>query len=228
MPTPQTEPSSIGVPGRSINPLASWSNHRMLALVIALLLLGVGIPVAWLKGSPSYQATAVVHVSPRFLKNLEEDKELEFQSNSQYRQFVQHQVYTINRYDIVSAALERLGEKRQLWQKPGESSRRATERLQAALKIRPVPDSYLITIRLEGPKPEGLADVVNAVSETYLEKAKEEEFYGSDHRIVQLRQERDELEEQISLKGQSRNELAMEYGATNFSESRINPYDALL
>ena len=78
MPTPKTETSSIGVPGRSINPLASLFNHRMLALAIALLLLGVGLPFAWLKGSPSYQATAVVHVSPRFLKNLEGDKELEF------------------------------------------------------------------------------------------------------------------------------------------------------
>ena len=113
----QGESSSIGVTGRSLNPIASLKSHKVLALGIALIFLGVGFPIAWLKGGHTYQATAVIHVSPRFMKNLEEDKELEFQSNSQYRQFVQHQVYTIGRYDIVLEALESLGDRRNLWQR---------------------------------------------------------------------------------------------------------------
>jgi succinoglycan biosynthesis transport protein ExoP len=224
----QGESSSIGVTGRSLNPIASLKSHKVLALGIALIFLGVGFPIAWLKGGHTYQATAVIHVSPRFMKNLEEDKELEFQSNSQYRQFVQHQVYTIGRYDIVLEALESLGDRRNLWQRPGESSRYATERLQGALKIRPIPESYLITIRLEGTEPEGLEELVNAISETYLEKAKKEEFFGNDDRIAQLQQEREALEEQINQKGQERNELTREFGTTNFNEGLINPYDVLL
>jgi hypothetical protein len=90
------------------------------------------------------------------------------ESNSQYREFVQQQVKTINRFDIVFAALQKLGDKRFLWQNRKEPDRIAAERLQGTLEIKPVPDTYQITVGLEGKKSEGLAEVVNAVVESYL------------------------------------------------------------
>ena len=45
-----------------------------------------GLPFAWIKGKPLYYTEAVIFISPRFLKNLQDDKELEMQSNSQYRE----------------------------------------------------------------------------------------------------------------------------------------------
>ncbi|MFN0085242.1 MAG: GumC family protein [Blastocatellia bacterium] len=215
-------------PGRGINPMLSWKGHRWVGLAIFLVIAILGVPIGWWMGKPVYSTEAVVRVSPRFLKNLNSDPELELQSNSQYREFVQQQVYTINRFDIVSAALERLGPKRSLYQLPAENDRRAAERLARELDVKPVPDSYLITIGLEGGTAEGMADVVNSVVNTYLERAMGEELYGADQRRENVNQERDRLQAGLTSLADRRTSLAQEIGVTTFISTALNPYDQLV
>lgn len=228
--TPAVAATSVTspAPGRGINPIVSLKAHKLLALIVAGMVMIVGAPIAWVMGKASYYTEAVVRVSPRFLKNLNEDQELEFQSNSQYREFVQQQVNTINRYDIVFDALKKLGDRRGLYQTAAESDRRAAERLAKELAIRPVPDSYLIAIGLEGSKADGLAEVINSVVEIYLERAKSEEFFASDKRIENVQEERKKLLQELEEKSARRTALSQEIGVTTFSESLLNPYDQLL
>lgn len=142
------EPQKL--PSRGINPLRSVSAHRFLAAAVAAFIICiVGPPLVYVKGRHYFQTEASLYVSPRFAKNLEQDQELVLESNSQYREFVQQQVKTINRFDIVFAALQKLGDKRFLWQNRDEPDRVAAERLQGQLDIKPVPDTYQITIGLE-------------------------------------------------------------------------------
>jgi succinoglycan biosynthesis transport protein ExoP len=132
-----------------------------------------------------------------------------------------YEVRTIARYDIVEEALKRLGPRRFLWQQKGESDRRATERLMGALQVRPVPDTYLITVGLEGRTFEGLAEIVNTVVETYLTKHKQQEFYGSDVRVENLVKRRTELLKEIQMRVESQTTLAQELGITTFEEKFI-------
>ena len=170
----------------------------------------------------------LIHVSPRFLKNLEDDKELELQSNTQYRQFVQQQVRTINRYDIVHEALLNMGTVRTIWQKEEEPERRAVERLQGALQITPVPDTYLITIGLESKESSRLDRIVNAVVESYLKKVKETEIYASDVRVANLQEERLKLLAEIQTMSGQRMEFVQRLGVTIFNPHNPSPYDKLL
>ncbi len=110
----------------------------------------------------------------------------------------------------------------------GESLRHAITRLQGALEISPVPDTYQIAISLEGAKPEGLAEIVNSVAETYTRQAKSEEFYGGDQRVRELVQDRTRMQGEIDTRQLRRSELAQELGVSTFTESYINPYDHLL
>jgi Mrp family chromosome partitioning ATPase/uncharacterized protein involved in exopolysaccharide biosynthesis len=197
-------------------------------VLVAAAIVFVGFPLVWWKGSPIYRTDAVVYISPRFAKNLSQDSELDIQSNSQYREFVQQQVRTITRYDIVDEGLKRLGEKRSFWQTPQESERRAAERLMTALDVEPVEDTYLISIALEGQTPDGLAEIVNAVVGVYLEKQKSEEFYGSDVRVGNLQQRRKELLDEITAAVERQTALAQELGVTTFEEKFLNPYDKAL
>ena len=215
-------------PSRGIKPLVSLRAHKTLAIALAASVALLGLPMAWLKGKPAYYAEAVIYVSPQFVKNLDRDKELEFQSNSQYRQYVQQQVRTINRKDIMQNALERLGEKQSLWRGEGEPIENAAKRLQAALIIRPVRDTYLITVGLEGGKPDGLADIVNAVVIAYLARQRDEAFYANDERIQNLKTEGERLLKQIQENADRRTQIAQEIGVTVFSEGFRNPYDELL
>jgi polysaccharide biosynthesis transport protein len=214
--------------GRKIKPLLSIRNHFFFGLAVFGCFALMGIPAAIVMGRHVFSTEAAAYVSPTFVKNLKSDQELEIQSNNQYRDYVQQQVRTINRYDIVLEALQRMGDKRWLWQHPKEPDRAAAERLAGALEVRPVPDTYLITVGLEGPKPEGLAEVVNSVLTTYVEIQKKEEFYASDDRLKQLRDERRTTAAEITAKTADRNAVSEEIGVTTFSDSFLNPYDQLL
>lgn len=219
----QQRPSEIGV-----KPLASLKKHWLLALLLTILISSLGVPATLKLGKTSYSSQAVVYVSPRFVRNLQDDQEHELQSNQQYREFVQQQVRTINRYDIVEEALNKLGERAATWRLTGETPRRAVERLQGALNISPVPDTYQISVSLEGEQRDMLADIVNSVVNTYLEKAKQEEFYASDDRAGSLRAEREKVAREIEDKIARRTLFAQQLGVTTFNESSQNPYDQLL
>jgi polysaccharide biosynthesis transport protein len=212
----------------AIDILASIWRHRTLALGAFFVVLIAGFVVAWVKGAPKYEARAAIFVSPRFLANLQDDKEFDLQSNSQYREYVQQNVRTINRYDIVLEAIERLGPKRNLWVQPKESLSHAAQRLQGDLSIQPVPDTYQIVVSLNGNKPEVLADVVNSVVDTFLSKTKSDELYGADDRLKNLREDRTRLVASIEDKQKQRAQLAETLGVSTFSEGFPNPYDRLL
>jgi len=221
--TPPEEPESKGS-GRVLRPLESMQRHARKAVLAALLVIAAGLPLAWFKGSPKYRAEGVLFVSPRFLRNLDSDQEHEIQSNSQYREFVQQQVRTVNRYDILAAAVTDDSP----WKKKGESTRRAIERLGGALQIAPVPDTYQVTVALEGDKPDLLAVVVNSVLQSYIRTAHRELLYDSDTRLKNLEQERARLQGVISVLIDERTAIAKELGTTVFSSAIVNSFDRQL
>lgn len=221
-------PALAALPGRGLKPWDSLRSHHRLALLVFVLVLLAGLPTAWIKGRPQYQAEASVQIAPRYMRNLKEDQELDFQSNSQYRQFVEHQRQNISRHDVLLAALERLGAQRALWQRAGDSERKAVDRLRDQLRVSAVSDTYLVRIGISGDKPEGLAELVNAVAASFMERMKAEEIYGADARSRTLKARESELEQDISAKVDQRGAIARELSLTTFAEGTPNPFDQLI
>lgn len=213
---------------RKLHPVRSLRAHAALAMLLFVLIVAGGFRIAWKKGKPRYASQAVIYVSPRFLKNMQDDKEFELQSNSQYREFVQQNVRTIDRYDIVQEAVRRLSRQGQPWQRPNEPEDHAVQRLQGELKILPVPDTYQITVRLEGEQRDFLAETVNAVAAVFLERSREEDFYGRDQRLASLQEEEQELKTSIAAAASEKDKIAQQLAVSVFSESFSNPFDQLL
>jgi Mrp family chromosome partitioning ATPase/capsular polysaccharide biosynthesis protein len=214
--------------GRGVKPLASLLAHRQLAAGSFSLILLIGLVAAWFKGAPFYEAEASIQVAPRYMRNLREDQELDFQSNSQYRQFVEHQRQSVLREDVLTQAIDRLGDRQVLWIRPTESKRRAVARLRNQLQISAIPDTYLLRLSLSSPSPDGLAEMVNAVASAFIDQMKTEEIFGADERTKHLRQRESELLKSIQSKSTQRSEIARELRLTSFSEGASNPYDALV
>ncbi len=213
----------------ALMPLVSLRKHYKVGLIAAGLIVLLGLPFAWFKGKALYAATAVIYVAPQFANILKESKELELPSYQQYKLFVDQQARTVNRYDIMLESLERLGPLRKLWQKEDESDRRAAERLQAELRIRAVPDTYLIGVTLESHQVEGLESIVNTVVKTYVEKVgREEIFFGGEQRLNSLFKRRSRVIELVEELEARRLELSQELGVTTFVDNAFNPFDQLL
>ena len=213
----------------AVMPLVSLIKHYKIGLYVFITIALLGIPLAWFKGKSFYSATAVIYVAPRVANILNENKEQDISSPQQYKQFIEQQVGTVGRYDILLAALNNMGDKRFIWQKHEESDRRAVERLQAALIIKPVNETYLISVSLESDKAEGLDDIVNTVVKTYVENAHEEQLiYASKERVEVLYSQREKLQNIIADKKNNLASLAQQLGVTVFVDTTVNPYDQLL
>lgn len=227
--SPLSPAVSESVSTGAIMPLVSLKKHWKIGCGVFVALSLIGIPVAWLKGKSYYSVTAVVQVAPRIANILQESKEQEIPSLQQYQQFLTQQVSTVARYDIVLAALAKLGDKRSAWQDPGETDRHAAERLQAALVVKPVKDTYLFTVTLESDKQDYLADIVNTVVTVYFEEARKDlMLYASKERLGYLYQQRERFQKTIAEKEQELADISQELSVTTFVDSTPNPYDDLL
>jgi polysaccharide biosynthesis transport protein len=221
-------PSSWMIPGRSVNLMTSLRAHFKLALIIFAVILTVGLIAAQVLGRPRYHAEAVVRVSPRAPTSQQGAAFSDYAYIPDYRNFLQQQVFEISNYATTTAALEHLGSKRSLWQKPGENNRHAAERLLWSIKVQLVPDTYLISVGLDGDHPVGLADIVNAVVSAYLSREEQEELSGTGQGMQLLSKQRTEIQQQIDSEQGQQSQLAQELGVSGFESGLTNPFAKLL
>jgi succinoglycan biosynthesis transport protein ExoP len=218
--------SSWVVAGRTPTPLASVLSHKLLAITIIVVVSLVGLVVAKLY-LPEYEAEATIRVSPVVPASLAGEQS-QFNSNSDYRDFAEEQVFEIANFANASAALDLLGPKRFLWQLPGESDRHAAERLVRALQVEPVGDSYLVKIALAGGQPQGLDEIVNAVAKAYLSRTAKRELDGTDIGLQLLTSRQSEFQKNIAEDEMRLAGLTQELGVSSVSGDLINPYDKML
>ena len=218
--------SSWVVPNRSPTPWTSILAHKRLAISLLVVVSIVGLAVALLM-QREFVTEATIRVSPAVPASMYPG-EPRFSSNLDYRDFVQQQVFEIDDYATVSAALNSLGSKRWSWQRSGESDRHAAERLMWNLKVASVPDSYLITIDLSGAKPEGLAEIVNGVAQSYLARAAKRELNGTDVGFQLLTSRQKEIEDSIAKDQAQLAGLAQELGVPNVDSALVNPYEKMI
>jgi len=213
--------------GRKLDLPGALRRHWKKGVLVFLAVLALGLPAAWQKGKAAYRAEGVIYVSPRNWRNLDNDPEQELQSNSQFREFMQQQAHTINRYDIVLPVVTGGAPGAVYFRGKLENDRRAADRLRGALQIAAVPDTYQMTVALEGDKPDGLSEVVNAVMENYIQVARREMFFDSESRLKNLAEERDRMQADMTKTMEQRGAIAQRIGTTLFSGAVINNYEKL-
>lgn len=216
------------LPGRGIKPLLSLRVHYRVSLFIFVLVVLIGLPVAWIKGQSVYSTEAVFQVSPNYMKTLASDKEVEFQSNSQYREFVNHLSSTVRRYDVIQRALKKLRDAKVNVQPAGMTERKYIEKLQKLVTVRAIPDTYMVRIGFEGQDKEALDDIVNAITQSFLETTKSEQIFGSVERLEVLQANAARLQQEITQLEAQRVGLSEGLGLTTFRENVVNPYDTML
>jgi len=211
----QPRPTPPAGGGIRINVIRSVKIHAITASLIALVTCGLGLAVI-LRHRPTYYATSIVYVSPNFPKTLTDDREQQYQ----YETYIQEEMHSVTRYDVIADALSKMPPG--MWRGPLESEQSAVSRLQGSLDISRVGTTYQMQITLAGAHPGKLAEIVNAVTNTYLAKTKDEEFYGRDERLQTLREERARLQTELDARLEEQANIAKSMGVAIVT---TNPYD---
>ncbi|WP_446745076.1 GumC family protein [Silvibacterium acidisoli] len=202
-----------------IDVLRSLKVHAMTASLVAIATCGLGLALL-LRHHAVYTASSTVYVSPNFPKTLTEDREQEFQ----YDSYIQQEMHSVTRYDVISEALKKLPS--DAWKRPNESMQAAIGRLQGAVDVSRISTTYEASISLTDTKPANIAEIVNAITNTYLEKVKDEEFYGRDERLQTLRQERDRVRTDLDARLKEQAGIAGKLGMAIVGSTGTNPYDS--
>jgi succinoglycan biosynthesis transport protein ExoP len=200
---------------------SSVRRHLPVFLIVSFGLVGCGAFVFRNKGKPVYSSQSVVYISPRFPKVLNPDSEVELP----YDSYFQDEILTVTRYDIVADAISQLSA--EVRHRTGPPLPSEIVKLQHSLVMTRIGTSYEMSIALLGSSPDGLADIVNAVTNSYLERTRNEEFYGLRDRLNTLRQESGHLREQIDSGLAEQADLMQQLGVASLptGEGVANPYD---
>jgi polysaccharide biosynthesis transport protein len=211
-------------PKLNINILASLRRHWVVFLAVLLVFLACGAYVIMKKSKPVYEAHSVIYISPRFPKMLASDSEVELP----YDSYVQDQMQTVTRYDIMAEAISKLPYS--IRHRSGPALPYEILVMQRTLEVKRIGSTYEVSVSLRDPSPNGLADVVNTVTDTYVEKTKNEEFYGLDERLITLRQEKDRLQKEMDAHLAEQTQLMQQLGVASVSteQGATNPYDSTL
>lgn len=219
--TPAAEPPTPTA--QKIDVLRSLRLHPLTATVVALLILGMGIALL-IRHRPLYAATSIVYVSPVFPSTMSPDNEHSYP----YDSYVEQQAHSVTQYDVIADAIRNLKSEDPPidLQNPGESEELAVARLQRAISAKRVGLTYQVEVKMIGAHPDNLAAIVNAVTDSYLKKAKGDEFYGQGVRLGALKEARDQVQKQLQAALREQARISQQLGVAVLGSSDSDHLDS--
>lgn len=183
-------------------------------------------PIAFLFYDTYYVATATVRISPTMTTFFSPKEDINI--TSYYHDYARTQVRRITRLQVLMTAINRLPQElRSHFIGKDETLLEAASRLRDTLTVNQIPRTHLISVKLKGDQPEGLAEVVNNVVNVYLEKIAEEGQGVDNHRLAYLKQERSELETKLNKTNEALKQISISTGVTDFIQGEQTSYNRL-
>ena len=196
----------------------------MLAASVAAIVL-VGLVSFAMFQKPVYVAISQVYEEPASPKLLSDPSAAVFDANK-YDTFLGEQIQLVQRLDVLTAAMSAFPAA--TYQEFGATTAQAAEAIQAQMKVARLASSYQISISLKGNDPQKTADIVNAITTSYLgavEKANAAEY---DQRAQLLGEERRRIATELQTARDEQTALGASIGVANPTGQSGNPYDAEL
>ncbi len=211
---------------KPFDPVATIVRHWFKIAVFGTVLFILILPVLLLLKNPYFATTGKLRISPVVPALITRSDELSI--TGYYTSYVQTQVDKIKTPEILEAAFEKLKpEIRRIHAPGGMPVTQAAEILKRKLIVVQVAGTHLISITLGGTKPDGLAEMVNAVMDSYMARLRDEEDGRDNRRLKYLQQDKDAREKEVELLAQTVEVLSRDANTSTFSEMH-NVHDPAL
>ena len=212
----------VKIPAKPIDPLGSILNHLHQVLMITCGILVVGVLGVLVGVKPFYSADAVIKIEPVVPKVLYGKEEASIMPY--YDDFVRTQINQVKSYPVLSRALEIYREKGFNWQLPEESTEQAVGRLAVRLNIAQLRDTQLFALTMTSRRKEGLAEIINATVEAYLETIGDEQMNKDASRLSFLRNRKLAIEKELADKYLVLQKISAKYAVGITDEKNIYVY----
>ena len=199
--------------------------HKNLALVVFALVAALMVAYGFTR-KPQYSAESLIYIQPLTPKALT-DTTSGIYDSSRYDSYIEQQLQTIVRDDILVEALKRVPPG--MWQFPGEPEQAAVARLRAGLKVQRVLSSFEVGITLKGSDPLAVTRVVNEVVAAFLRYGRGDEMAQTDQKLQLLIADRARIVDALTKDREEQAKLSSRLGVADTSnENTGNPYDTQL
>jgi hypothetical protein len=212
----------VKIPAKPIDPVGSILNHLQQVIMITCGILVVGVLGVVMGVKPFYSADAVIKIEPVVPKVLYGKEEASIMPY--YDDFVRTQINQVKSYPVLARALEVYREKGFNWQLPEESTEQAVGRLAVRLNIAQLRDTQLFALTMTSRRKEGLAEIINATVEAYLEAIGDEQMNKDASRLSFLRNRKLEIEKELTDKYQVLQKISAKYAVGITDEKNIYVY----
>jgi succinoglycan biosynthesis transport protein ExoP len=212
----------VKIPAKPIDPVGSILNHLHQVIMITVGILVVGLLGVVVGVKPFYSADAVIKIEPVVPKVLYGKEEASIMPY--YDDFVRTQINQVKSYPVLSRALEIYREKGFNWQLPEESTEQAAGRLAVRLNIAQLRDTQLFALTMTSRRKEGLAEIINATVEAYLETIGDEQMNKDASRLSFLRNRKLEIEKELADKYSILQKISAKYAVGITDEKNIYVY----
>lgn len=218
----QLQPLSSAPTGKKINPVMSIKNHFPGVVLITIICATLGLGLVYSKISPLYQAEAKVLIEPVVPKILDGLEQASI--TSYYDDFARTQINIMKSFPVLSKALKIYSEKGFSWRLPEETTQSAVSRLKASIKIKQVRDTHLISLEKESRSSEGLAELVNAVVQSYIETEDKDQSLKDSSRLQFLETRKQEMDEELKRRYEELEKIAKKHAVGTTDERNIYVY----
>ena len=212
----------VKIPAKPIDPVGSILNHLHQVIMITVGILAVGLLGVVVGVKPFYSADAVIKIEPVVPKVLYGKEEASIMPY--YDDFVRTQINQVKSYPVLSRALEIYREKGFNWQLPEESTEQAAGRLAVRLNIAQLRDTQLFALTMTSRRKEGLAEIINATVEAYLETIGDEQMNKDASRLSFLRNRKLAIEKELTGKYLVLQKISAKYAVGITDEKNIYVY----
>jgi Mrp family chromosome partitioning ATPase len=203
-----------------IDVVESIKKHRILAAGLFLGLVAAGVPYVLISGNPTYEAEAILCVSPEIRSDG--------RAPSPPTVAINQEIVSLGRYQVLSEVVQRLQRAGVPWRKKNEKFQAAVQRMRMALTIHRIPDSDDIAIGISGSKAEILAPVLNTLLETRLEQVTAEVGHTRSQRLNIVARQAAEVETELEQKAKEQEQHSKSLGVVDIGKVHEAPDDVLL
>ncbi len=188
---------------RAYSPLSCLRRHPLVALFAVSAILLPAVVFIRTEVKPTYTVEADISVLPALSRNPGQDAEQKT-AFYQYNTLILDEVKNLTKYEVLSGALASL--------KPhaAKPDAETVQRLQDAIVVARIPETYQIRIALAGFDPAELAATVNAVANTFVAQRRREVLADRRQRLQALATEREKLSRLLDDKAHKKDGLTRE------------------
>lgn len=195
--------------------------RRSLAIVAGVFVLLFLIPFG-LSRKPWYEATSLIYVQP-VVSKTPTDISGNYDS-SRYDMYLQQQLLTFKRPDILGHALDLLPPaiRGRFSSDPDD----AAKQIASNLKVDRETGSYQLSVTVEGGDPAIVAPIANAVVAAYLQNGQQDDLALSHEQMESLVQERQQILDELDKDRKEQAGLSKALGVADTAADSGNPFDS--